>query len=131
MKICGSLVNCQMVKLDSIPLLNHSYLNHAKNSNTDSWPLCMLFRIRVHFLNGKFTIGNKIHQRKSNVRDSILFRDMNRLNSGNRNQNIFLIGEIFIFQNTVADSVNFADSGEIEFSDRFPGNMILKFLRIF
>ena len=35
----------------------------------------MLFRIRVHFSNGKFTIGNKIHQRKSNVRDSILFRD--------------------------------------------------------
>ena len=46
---------------------------------------------------------------------------MVRMNSGKRNQNIFLIQEIFIFLKTVTDLVNLADTGDIEFFVQFPG----------
>ena len=56
-------------------------------------------------------------------RDSV----MCRLNSGIRNRNNFFVCGIFLFQKIGNDSVNHADSGDIQFFVQFPGNSIFEF----
>ena len=53
---------------------------------------------------------------------------MNRLNSGIKNRVNFLVSTIFLIQKVGTDSVNRADSGDIQIFIKFPGNPILKFL---
>ena len=51
-----------------------------------------------------------------------------RLNSRIRNRDNFFVWAIFLFQKIGNDSVNLADSGDIQFLVQFPGNSILKIL---
>jgi hypothetical protein len=55
------------------------------------------------------------------------FLVMFRLNSGNRNRHNFFILAILTLKKTPTDSVNHADSGDINILVQFPGNSILKF----
>ena len=50
-----------------------------------------------------------------------------RLNSGNRNRHNFFMLAILTLKKTATDSVNHADSGDINILVQFPGNSILKF----
>ena len=53
------------------------------------------------------------------------------MNSRIRNRNNFFVWATFLFQKIENDSVNRADSGDIQFLVQFPGNWILKSLQNF
>ena len=54
-----------------------------------------------------------------------------RWNSGIRKRNNFFVWATFLFQKIGNDSVNRADSGDIQFLVQFPGNSIFKILQNF
>ncbi len=77
-------------------------------------------------MNSVVIVRNLIYCILSNFPDSTRSA-ITRLNTGNRNRHNFFILAILTLKKTPTDSVNHADSGDINILVQFPGNSILKF----
>ena len=68
---------------------------------------------------------------KDIVQGNVCITFINRLNSGRRKRNYFFVWATFLFQKIGNDSMNRADSGDIQLLVQFPGNSIFKILQNF